>query len=437
MKRKKVIGIIISISLILGFSIMYINKISEKDLDKEESKLTAVMVEQLNKESYEEGIKYPGKLTYGKQENLASMVDEKIVYVGFKEGDYVKKGDVILRFDSSEIDKNLAKAKEDYEKALTKSNNDGKGMSKEKEKIEKEIKEKEESLKEINIKIQELEKSLEALEERLKNNEITEEEYSKEKENLELQLVMRKGEEKKVSGEIKIQVLALEALKGASESMGKLNFSKIEVESTKKMYEQMEKMKENYIIKAPISGKITALNGYLNEKVENKLMPLATISNSDTLSFELGVDEDDKEKFLIGEEVHLEVEKDGKKIKEVGKIISIDKKPDVRTAQHKIKVEINNKNNYKIDSYAEAFIDKKKSIKENVLSKNALLRENEKNYVYVVKEDIVEKKEVTIGKESNHSVVIEKGIEKDDFIVTKGKEFISEGEKVKIVQGDK
>ena len=72
-----------------------------------------------------------------------------------------------------------------------------------------------------------------------------------------------------------------------------------------------------------------------------------------------------------------------------------------------------------------------------MISKNCIIREGDKTFVYVVKDNIVNKKEVKTGEEGTHRIRIKEGLSTDDLVIEKGKEYVKEGQKVNIVEGEK
>ncbi|MGL4847888.1 MAG: HlyD family efflux transporter periplasmic adaptor subunit [Clostridium sp.] len=438
MRKNKILKLM-SLALIIGVGSFIINKNIDREVEASSETLTSVMVQTVGEEKVRDRMKYSGRLSYGREENLISMVDEKVTYVGVKEGDLVKKGDVLVKFDSSKIDGSVEKAKKDYEDALKKSNENKKkleGLKSNIDGIEEEIEKLKGEKQSIELKITELENELKTIEEKFKNNEISEEEYKILKDEKDKLLNENNLRLKVLDKEIDVKELEKTSLEKGIEGVEKLNLGKLSLESTKKIYEQMSTMKENYILKAPIDGVVLSLNCYLNEKVENKMMPSVSIGNKSELNFKFGVDEDEVKKFKENEEVTMEIEKDKKMIKEKGYISSISRKKDLRTGQYTVTVKISNNKDYDVQAFANCFIKNTEKKEKNMISKNALIREEEKNFVYVVEEGKIIKKEIKISEESNHSVKVIEGLEENDKVVIRGKEYIEEGQAVNIVEED-
>ena len=76
-------------------------------------------------------------------------------------------------------------------------------------------------------------------------------------------------------------------MKKSVQGIDKINLGALEGNGNNKVYSKIEKLKESYTIKAGIDGKITNLNAFLNEKIENKMLPAVTISNENVLEISL------------------------------------------------------------------------------------------------------------------------------------------------------
>ncbi|MGL4875953.1 MAG: HlyD family efflux transporter periplasmic adaptor subunit [Clostridium sp.] len=438
MRRGKMVKLV-GVALVIGVGIFVINRNCDKEVEEKSESLTSVMVQTLGEEKIRDRMKYSGRLSYGQEENIISMVDEKVTYVGVKEGDIVKKGDILVRFDSSKVDESVEKAKKDYENALNKSKEDANKLDKLKNSInliKEDIKKLKDEKKSLEIKIDEINNELNDIEEKFKNNEISEDEYKILKEEKEKLLNEKKLRLKVLDKEIGVKEIEVVSLEKGIEGLEKLNLGKISLESTKKVYEQMSMMKESYTLRAPIDGVVLSVNCYLNEKIESKMMPAIAIGNKSELNFKFGVDEDEIKKFKLNEEVSMEIEKNKEMIKEKGYIKDITKKKDPRTGQYIITVKIENNKDYDVQAFANCFIKNTEKKEKNMISKNALIREEDKNFVYVVEEGKIIKKEIKIGEENNHSIKVNEGLENEEKVVIRGKEYVEEGQAVDIVEED-
>lgn len=64
------------------------------------------------------------------------------------------------------------------------------------------------------------------------------------------------------------------------------------------------------------------------------------------------------------------------------------------------------------------------------IPKSCIVNENEKNYVFIKRDDVLEKVEVTIGEENDDKVIVEKGVNFDDIVMKNPTKDTKEGTKV-------
>lgn len=110
MSRKKIISISL-ISVILIFSCVMIFFIFRKN-DNSQNQNSIYIVK---KEVIENNIEISGNIDAAEIQTLQAQGDGTVKKVFFKEGDYVKKGQVILQLDSDEEDYNIEKHDYEYE----------------------------------------------------------------------------------------------------------------------------------------------------------------------------------------------------------------------------------------------------------------------------------------------------------------------------------
>ena len=113
-KKKK----IILIAAIVFVVLVVVLKISRRAMEKRAASAQAVY--QVRKETYENVIQIAGTVAAAKSQTLKSLNDGTVVGVYKKEGDTVKKGDLIVQLDDTEQLYNLANL--DYEISVARQN---------------------------------------------------------------------------------------------------------------------------------------------------------------------------------------------------------------------------------------------------------------------------------------------------------------------------
>lgn len=439
MSRKKLIALFLLMSMIIGFSFLYINRVKSKNYKTaSEKNIVAVKSEILKKGSIEKYQSFSGKTKGGEEEIISLKVPSTITEVKVKNGDYVKKGDVLLTLDSSEIDKQVESAKKAYEevnKIALESNSKLNELNEKKEELYSEISSLEEkinSLKEENL---DKEEEVKLLKESLENGEITKEEFDKKSK----ELISAINDNLKIIGDENKKIIQLKVTKEAlDKTLGNIpqNTNNKQVESLKKAYDIALENKENYIVKSPINGYVEDITVRKGDSGITLMEPAMKIINKESINLELQIEEDDLDKFKVGQETQVEIHKEDSKNNFMGVIESIGSDPDKRTNQYSVVINIDNhEENINSNNYGKVFIPISK--KENVLvvSKNSILREKNENFLFKLNDDnTVSRIKIETGAENDEFIEIIEGVSEGDEIVTKGKEFITDGDKISVVK---
>ncbi|MGL4571430.1 MAG: efflux RND transporter periplasmic adaptor subunit [Clostridium sp.] len=441
MNKRKIIKIISVVVVFIGFVGLYISKINKKEgAENYTSDGIAIMVSSLEKGNIEEYIKFFGSIKGGEEENITPAVSAKVTSVNVKDGDYVEKGDILMTLDSSEVDKQIEDVKKFYDKSLkvaTESKNKIKSLEVTEEKLEDEIKEKNKEYVSIENLNKGIKKELSELDEKYKKEEISKEEFFKVQQELNKELNKNNVKLGAISKEILGKELSIKTL---DETLKKIKESNVDGNSNvsiNKVYDNVLKLKEGYVVKAPISGYVKDSNVVVGDSGLNPFMPAMIVSNMSTVSFDILVPENMIQDFKVGKKVKVEADSKDGIIKETGEVKYISNKKDKKTNQYTVTVNLNNKNE-KIErnNYAKAFISKNSKTDVFLISKNAVFREEGKSYVYIVKDEIATKREITLGAEDDDNVEIIEGITKENEVILRGKEFVKEGDKVTVVRGE-
>lgn len=441
MNKKKIIAALISVGIVVGFSLLYVNRVSgdREDAMSKES-LVAVTSEKINRGSISKYQSFSGKTRGGEEENISLKIPSKVTEVRVKNGDYVKKGDILIRLDTTEVDKQVNSAKKAYDEVNKMISESNKSLEELKDKLkstEEGIKKLEDDINTLNDEKKSYEDEGKNLLENLKNGEITKEEY--EEKNKEL--LKKSTENVKILGEKGSELLKLKLTK---ETLGKTlenmpeSSNNSQVDTLKKAYEAALKSRENYIIKSPINGYIENVTIKKGDSGISLMEPALKVINKETMDLVLQVDKNDLDKFEIGKDVHLEIHnKNG--VKELdGEIESVSEEADKRTNQYSVVVSMSNsEDDIPKDAYGKVKIPVEEISDILVVNKNAILRDQDKSYLFKVEKDnSVKKVEVKTGIENDNFIEVTEGILDGDEIIIKGKEFIEDGQKVNILRGD-
>ncbi len=196
-------------------------------------------------------------------------------------------------------------------------------------------------------------------------------------------------------------------------------------------YSQLKKT----VVRAPISGYAVDISLKENEFATSS-QPAMRIVNTEKLIVNLSVSEQIINKIEKNQEVAIKVNVSGEEIIK-GVITAVSPVPDQRTQIYPVEVEIENKDGLiKAGMFAEIIFNMEESKDALVIPSNAILSKNEKNYVYIVKDNSAEIKEVELGLDNGKLVEILSGLTEEDKVVVRGQDYIEDGDKVRIIRGE-
>ncbi len=223
--------------------------------------------------------------------------------------------------------------------------------------------------------------------------------------------------------EIAVTVLApgnVESAKSAVDS------AKTAVDAAAIGIENADRNIANTVITAPISGYISAKNVALGQ-FASAGVALFTISNTSEVYVEIKVTEAVIPHVKVGGKAKVTVSSAGIYDSEC-KISMVNPVKDAATGMYIVRVAVPNKDKtLKIGMFADVTIITEESAKNTIcVPTESLLREGDEYYVYVVVENIAEKRFVTIGVSDGEYTQITEGIEEGEDVVTQGKEYLSE-----------
>lgn len=191
-------------------------------------------------------------------------------------------------------------------------------------------------------------------------------------------------------------------------------------------YEQARENLADVNIFSPISGMISMKDVSIGENI-NPGKTLITIVDVSSLYAETGIPEKEISLIKQGQQVSIKVEALGGEVFQ-GKITNIGPIPTEPAKTYPIKVLINNRDK-KLKAGMFAAIEIVTEHRKEALGvpREAILLENEKQYVYVEQEGIAVKKEVITAMEMEGSIEIASGLEKDEKVIVVGQEKLVDG----------
>lgn len=181
-------------------------------------------------------------------------------------------------------------------------------------------------------------------------------------------------------------------------------------------------------IRAPFDGIITVCN--LNPgELASIQAPVLSMVNLDQVVIKGSVSEKQINNLKQGQEVQVSVSAvTGESL--VGAICNISPAAETTTKAYPVKVKIDNPHHLlKPGMYAEVRLPGK-NIPIVSVPREAVVREDEKDFVFVVRDSVVEKRGVTTGQENSGQIVIVSGLSEGETIVTHGAPTLQNGQKI-------
>ena len=391
-----------------------------------------------------------GTISFKKKNDVTVLVSGKITSFNVKEGDFVKKGEVVAILKNLQLLLQKKMYESEVEAAQARVNLVNSQMNEQILGVESRLLAVEKD--ELNIKQKELELSVEEknLGNKKRLNEIggiTDAAI----ENLELSLSANKTSLEIQKKELEISMLGLrdiDLINAGIIPSSNLNEKKAqiielntvsksnEIESAKaalniakKQLENAQLMMDELIVKAPCDG-IIGQNYYENGEYINENQKLTTIIDISTVYAQVYIQEQDIVKFKIGSIVYLEIPSLEIKIKsEVSEISPI---ASSQSGNFLVKIKIpNSKKQIKPGMFVKARIEKEAPQSLMCLPETAVLSINGNSAeFFIVQNSYLVKKTVEIIDQKEGCIWFENGITDSEIVVDKPSAFLREGQKV-------
>ncbi|WP_018247290.1 efflux RND transporter periplasmic adaptor subunit [Orenia marismortui] len=211
-----------------------------------------------------------------------------------------------------------------------------------------------------------------------------------------------------------------------------INTQKSNVEQARAQLNTAQLNLDKTQIKAPFAGLIAKVDIEVGEMAGAQ----AVISILDLSSIEIKTYVSEKNINSLELNQSVEVDFNALDHKLEGEIENISPALNQEKLGFPVEIKVNNTNNLiKEGMYAEVKIKTEHSAGKIVIPKQALIQENDKSYVYIVKKNKAVKKEVNTGLTTTESIEILSGIEAGDKVITVGSEQVTAGYEVRIVGG--
>ncbi|ADY56871.1 efflux transporter, RND family, MFP subunit [Syntrophobotulus glycolicus DSM 8271] len=220
------------------------------------------------------------------------------------------------------------------------------------------------------------------------------------------------------------ELAASDAVKAAIES---------QLAQAKAGYDTVEQTMSDMDVKAPIDGILTSFDVSIGT-MATSAAPSASVVDLNRVYVEVSISEKEINQIKNGQEAEVSIP--SASLKTGGKIEELSVAADAR-GKYSLKVYLSN-GERKIKPGMFANVTLSVASKSNVLviPTDAVVFHEEKNVVYLVKDNLVTEKEVAVGLENGTQSEIVSGLAAGDVIVVKGQSLISDGAEIKVVTKD-
>lgn len=410
--KKKVIGILIIIAILIPVTIGFIGGDSAVEEDLEEKSYVPVEVKEVSFTNLSNISAISGNVHADKNVMIVPTMPGEVKTIKVKDGDRVKKGDVLFTLDGDEIQKQIDQAKVAYDMAKANYN-----MSEE----------------QLNI----------AQDSYSRTKELTETVLSDARENLEnTKKLYEAGAVPKFQldqaqvaleqQEAQMQAQLDQGEMSASDRVGEL--SSIQLRQAELAYSQAKSALDNTVITSPTDGIVTGRSIEVGSIASNAQASM-NIVDMDNIYVEVQVVEGLINKLIPGQKVSLTIPAVSEEAMDVT-IDIVNPIPDPRTQLYSVKINLKNNNgDIKPGMFANAEIPL--DGKSNVLSvpSESIIIKDGKNVVYIVEDGLAIEREIEIGLDTGTEVEVLKGLKEKDMVIIRGHNYVKDGEIVKIVGG--
>ena len=194
-------------------------------------------------------------------------------------------------------------------------------------------------------------------------------------------------------------------------------------------------MVEKTEIRAPFDGRVTWRNVTLGQHIQPGA-ELFTVTDFDPLVSRIYLPETDVLALNAGRDVEITLKAD-ETVQFQGRIQRISPVVDIATGTVKVTVEaIDPPSIVRPGGFVIVDIVRETHTAALVLPRKAVVRELKSAHVFVVKDDVAEKRAVEVGLEEDEQLEIVSGIEAGEQIVVAGQGSLKDGSKIKVLEPD-
>ena len=359
-------------------------------------------------------LKVTGVVEANETVRVTSEIMGQAKEVKVKNGEEVKRGDILITLGDEQIKIQVAQAQATLDSVQASSDKIKSGAR------PQVIKQAESALLQAKMNRDSVEENYLRMKKLFSEKAISEQQYEQAKNQYEIADVQYQSAQE--SYELVIEGAAEEDIKSVE----------AQVRQTKAALDMAKYQLKNTQITAPISGKVTSITVSSGEMVAPSV-PLLSIIDVSRIFVKVGISEKDISKIKEGQTVHLEIDAFPEE-KFRGEVVSKGVAVDQMSKTLEVKIEIlQPETDIPVGVFARGDILVKTNQDALIIPSSALTRKKDGIYVYVIEEEIARQKEVVLGIIQDERVEILKGLSEKEEIVVLGNQELQDGLKVDVL----
>ncbi|MCT8138018.1 efflux RND transporter periplasmic adaptor subunit [Anaerobacillus sp. CMMVII] len=357
-------------------------------------------------------LKLSGNVMAGKQLPVLPLVAGEVKVVHVKNGDTVKRGDVLIEIDVSDIELSVSQARAGLEAAEANLRG-SKAM-------------REQSIRQAELQVAQT-KELHSMLQGIENTEpVALENIPEELQEIFKRLLQSNMPTEADVKQAKTAVQQAEMALAQAKRTEQIDAATASVKQAKIAVEMAEKQKNNAVVTAPIDGQITNFTTSVGALVSPQ-MPLLQLVQMDEPVVHLNVSEAMLANISVDQEVEVQIRSLNQSYQ--GKITYIGIMPAEQSRAYPVEVVLANPDNHlRVGLLAEVILTPAIVNEELLVPVSAVSVENDERVIYVTRDgETVEKRIISIIGETTEWFSVENGLIEGEYVVVRGTHQLYDG----------
>ncbi|WP_216828643.1 efflux RND transporter periplasmic adaptor subunit [Alkalihalobacterium elongatum] len=419
MKFRKRVGVgLLATTMVLSFGLAGCNSETTSSVEEEEVEISyPVEIAEIQKGELVSELKLPGNVMASKLVPVIPMLAGEVKTVRVKNGDTVKRNDVLIEIDATDVDLNISQARAGLEAAEANLKS-AKSM-------------REQSIKQAELQLQQAKDVVEMIKNADSQADIDLDEVPEELQGVFKSILgsnmPTESDKKQAETAVKQAEMALQQARGTDQ----ISAAEASVKQAKVGVEMAEQQKTHAVVRAPMAGQISNFNVSVGEMVSPQA-PLLQLVQMDEPVVQLNVNESVLPNLQVGEKVDVHIRSMNKTYE--GNIRHISIIPAEQSRAYPVEIAlVDPDDDLRIGMLAEVIIKPSFAVEEILVPANAVSTENNERIVYVTSDgERVERRAITIANETSEMFSVESGLAEGEYVVVRGTHQLYDGALINI-----